>query len=74
MSATATGKVHGQLLGAMSEGRPIVMMPANKELTTVEIADFLNVSRPFVIKEIAAGRLPYRMVRTRRRVALGLDY
>jgi excisionase family DNA binding protein len=63
-------KFIGQLLGAMSEGRPIVLMPANKELTTVEAAHFLNVSRPFVIKEIEAGRLPYRMVGTHRRVAL----
>lgn len=27
-------------------------MPEKQELTTVEAANFLNVSRPFVIKEI----------------------
>ncbi len=43
---------------------------AKQELSTVEVARFLNVSRPFVIKEIAAGRLPHRMVGTHRRVAL----
>lgn len=63
-------KFIGQLLGAMSEGRPVVLVPANKELTTVEAANFLNVSRPFVIKEIEEGRLPHRMVGTHRRVAL----
>jgi excisionase family DNA binding protein len=62
-------KFIGQLLGAMSEGQPIVLMPANKELSTVEAAHFLNVSRPFVIKEIEEGRLPHRMVGTHRRVA-----
>ena len=62
-------KFIGQLLGVMSEGRPIVLMPADKELTTVEAANFLNVSRPFVIKEIEEGRLPHRMVGTHRRVA-----
>jgi len=62
-------KFIGQLLGAMSEGRPIVLMPANKEVTTVEAAHFLNVSRPFVVKEIEEGRLPHRMVGTHRRVA-----
>jgi len=62
-------KFIGQLLGAMSEGRPIVLMPANREMTTVEAAHFLNVSRPFVIKEIQEGRLPHRMVGTHRRVA-----
>lgn len=58
-----------QLLGAMSERKPIVLMPAKQELSTVEAANFLNVSRPFVIKEIEAGRLPHRMVGTHRRVA-----
>jgi excisionase family DNA binding protein len=60
----------GQLLGAMSEGRPIVLMPTQQELTTVEAANFLNVSRPFLIKEIDAGRLPHRMVGSHRRIAL----
>jgi excisionase family DNA binding protein len=63
-------KLIGQLLGAMSEGRPIVLMPTAQEFTTVEAANFLNVSRPFVIKEIEAGRLPHRKVGTHRRIAL----
>jgi excisionase family DNA binding protein len=62
-------KLIGQLLGAMSEGRPISVIPAQREFTTVEAAHFLNVSRPFVIKEIEAGRLPHRMVGTHRRIA-----
>ncbi|RKT98851.1 excisionase [Burkholderia sp. Nafp2/4-1b] len=62
-------KLIGQLLGAMSEGRSITLMPANREFTTVEAAHFLNVSRPFVIKEIEEGRLPHRMVGTHRRIA-----
>jgi len=62
-------KLIGQLLGAISEGRPVALMPAKQELTTVEAAAFLNVSRPFVIKEIEAGQLPHRMVGTHRRVA-----
>jgi len=63
-------KLIGQLLGVMSEGRPVVLMPTDQEFTTVEAANFLNVSRPFVIKEIEAGRLPYRKVRSHRRIAL----
>ena len=62
-------KLIGQLLGAMSEGRPITLMPAKREFSTVEAANFLNVSRPFVIKEIEEGRLPHRKVGTHRRVA-----
>ena len=66
----------GQLLGAMSEGRPITLMPAKQEFSTVEAANFLNVSRPFVIKEMEEGRLPHRKVGTHRRVAFEdlLDY
>ncbi|RIY41549.1 helix-turn-helix domain-containing protein [Neopusillimonas maritima] len=63
-------KLIGQLLGVMSEGRPVVLMPTDQEFTTVEAANFLNVSRPFVIKEIEAGRLPYRKVGSHRRIAL----
>jgi excisionase family DNA binding protein len=63
-------KLIGELLGAMSEGRPIVLMPTEQELTTVEAANFLNVSRPFVIKEMETGRLPHRKVGSHRRVAL----
>jgi excisionase family DNA binding protein len=65
----ATLKLIGQLLGAMSEGRSVTLMSAKHEFTTVEAAHFLNVSRPFVIKEIEAGKLPYRMVGTHRRIA-----
>ena len=63
-------KLIGQLLGAMSEGRPVVLMPTEQEFTTVEAANFLNVSRPFVIKEMDSGRLPHRKVGSHRRIAL----
>jgi len=62
-------KLIGQLLGVMSEGRPITLMPSKQEFSTVEAANFLNVSRPFVIKEIEQGRLPHRKVGSHRRVA-----
>jgi excisionase family DNA binding protein len=45
-------------------------MPTEQEFTTVEAANFLNVSRPFVIKEMEAGRLPHRKVGSHRRIAL----
>lgn len=69
-------KLIGQLLGAMSDGRPIVLMPAEQELSTVEAAQFLNVSRPFVIKEMESGKLPHRKVGSHRRISLQdlLDY
>jgi excisionase family DNA binding protein len=62
-------KLIGQLLGVMSEGRSVTLMPSKQEFSTVEAAHFLNVSRPFVIKEIEQGRLPHRKVGAHRRVA-----
>lgn len=63
-------KLIGQLLSAMSEGRPVVLTSTVQEFTTVEAANFLNVSRPFVIKELESGRLPYRQVGSHRRIAM----
>lgn len=62
-------RVIAQVLGAMSERRPFMLMPAKHEVSTIEAAHILNVSRPFVVKEIERGRLPYRMVGTHRRIA-----
>lgn len=60
----------GDLLGLMSQGKPITLIPEKQELTTVEAANFLNVSRPFVIKEIEAGRIKHRMVGSHRRIPI----
>ena len=61
-------RVLAKTLGMMARGQAITLMPEQQELSTVEVANFLNVSRPFVIKEISLGRLPHRMVGTHRRV------
>lgn len=62
-------RLMAQVLGAMGERKPIVLVPGRHELTTVEAAHFLNVSRPFVIKEIEQGRLKHHKVGTHRRIA-----
>lgn len=62
-------RVIGEVLGLMSQGKPFTLMPADHELSTVEAANFLNVSRPFLIREIEAGRLACRKVGTHRRIA-----
>ena len=61
-------RVIAQVLGAMGERKAVTVVPSNHELSTIQAAHFLNVSRPFVIKEIEAGRLPHRMVGTHRRI------
>lgn len=54
----------------LSQNRAVQVLPRDMELTTVQAADFLRVSRPFVIKLIAEGKLPCRMVGTHRRIRL----
>lgn len=58
----------GEVLGALSERKAVTVVSSKQEMTTVEAANYLNVSRPFVIREIEAGRLPHRLVGTHRRV------
>ena len=54
----------------LSQNRAVQVLPWSMELTTVQAAEFLNVSRPFVIKLIDEKKLPCRMVGTHRRIRL----
>lgn len=60
------------LLGALKEmgqGNGVTLIPVLKELTTQQAADFLMVSRPFLIEELLnKGKIPYRKVGNRRRI------
>jgi excisionase family DNA binding protein len=56
------------VLRQMAKREPMLLVPQKCELTTQEAAAFLNVSRPFVIKEIDANRLKCRLVNSHRRI------
>lgn len=56
------------LLGLMAQQQPIVLIPQKHELTTQEAANLLNVSRPFVVKQMELGHLDFRKVGRHRRV------
>lgn len=56
------------VLRQMALRQPMLLIPQKAQMTTQEAAAFLNVSRPFVIKEIDAGRLRCHMVNTHRRI------
>jgi excisionase family DNA binding protein len=56
------------VLSAIANGQPVSVIAQQAELSTQQAADFLNVSRPFVIKLIEEGKLPARKVNRHRRI------
>jgi excisionase family DNA binding protein len=58
------------ILEAMAAGRGVAIIPQNAELTTVQAAEILNVSRPFLIKLLTDKVIPHRKVGKHRRILM----
>src|ERR1700723_3193936 len=57
-----------QVLGDLKAGKSVTILQSNAELTTVEAAKLLAVSRQFVVQLLEKNQIPFHMVGTHRRL------
>lgn len=65
-----------EMLRLISSGHGFRMIPVEARLTSQEAADLLNVSRPFLIKLLNEGQIPYEKIGRHRRIRVNdlFDY
>jgi len=58
------------ILRELGQGKNVVVLATDAEVTTQQAADFLKVSRPYLVKLLEEGKIPFRLVGPRRRILL----
>ena len=66
----ATLPLLSTILRELGHGKKVVILATDTEVTTQQAADFLNVSRPYLVKLLEEGKISFRKVGPRRRVLL----
>lgn len=64
----AVTEVLAKTLAYVAQGKSVIVTPEPTELTTQQAADFLRVSRPFLVKLLENNKIPFRKVGKHRRV------
>ncbi|MEP6754096.1 MAG: helix-turn-helix domain-containing protein [Chthonomonadales bacterium] len=59
-----------EILREIAKGNSLTLSSVQAHLTTQEAADILNVSRPFLIGLLDAGRIPFQRLGSHRRILL----
>lgn len=60
-----------QMLRELGRGKNVAVLSTDSEVTTQQAAGFLMISRPYFVKLLETGKIPFRKVGPRRRVLLG---
>ena len=63
-------KLLTEILSELGSGNSVQVFPLHAILTTQEAANLLNVSRPFLVKLLKQGEIPYHKTGSHRRLAL----
>lgn len=58
----------GDILKAMSQGKPISIVPLATEVTTQSAAEILGCSRPYLVKLLEEGKIEYTKIGKHRRI------
>lgn len=63
-------RVISQVLSTLADGRGLVIMASDSDLTPNQAAERLNVSRPYLLGLLKQGLIPFHYVGSHRRIHL----
>ena len=61
-------KLFKEILGHLSRGQSVSIMPQDLQVSTQKAADYLGVSRPHFVKLLEEGAIPYTKAGSHRRI------